>query len=119
MAEHRVSLIRSWELGKGNFWRIFVVILSILIPLVALEVAVFLAVYGSGFIPPIHPGVTQDELNAFNLHQRQVLANSQHWWFITYPLGLLVGLIFYGLFSGATAHAYRAVTVSDNAAEVF
>jgi len=80
---------------------------------------VFWTVYGSSLIPPIHAGITPEELNAFSQHQRQVLANSQQWWFIMYPLGLLVGLIFYGLFSGAAAHAYRAVAASDNAAEVF
>lgn len=119
VAEHKVSLIRPWELGKGNFWRMFAVILSILIPFMVVEGAVFWTVYGSSLIPPIHPGVTQEELNAFSVHQRQMLANSQQWWFITYPLGLLVGLIFYGLFSGASAFAYRAVAASDSSAEVF
>jgi len=119
VAEHRVSLIRSWELGKGNFWRVFVVVLSIVIPLIVLEGAVFFTMYGSNLIPPIHPGVTPDELAAFNQHQRQMVENSQHWWFITYPLGLLVGLIFYGLFAGAAAHAYQALTASDSSAEVF
>ena len=119
VAEHKVSLIRPLELGNVNFWRMFAVILSILIPFMVVEGAVFWTVYGSSLIPPIHSGVTQEELNAFSVHQRQMLANSQQWWFITYPLGLLIGLIFYGLFSGASAFAYRALTASDNSAEVF
>ena len=119
VAEHKISLIRSWELTKGNFWRIFVVFLAMIIPLFVLEFVVLWAVYGSSLIPPMHPGVTPEELNAFNQHQRQVIANSQNWWFITYPLGLLVTVIFYGIFTGASAFAYRALTASDNSAEVF
>jgi hypothetical protein len=119
IAEHKISLFRSWELTKGNFWRIFVVFLAIIIPLFVLEFAVLGAIYGSSLIPPIHPGVTPEELNAFSQHQRQMMANSQNWWFITYPLGLLVSVIFYGIFTGASAFAYRAVTASDSSAEVF
>jgi hypothetical protein len=119
VAEHRISLFRAWELTKGNFWRIFVVFLAIVMPLFVLEVAAIGAVYGSSLIPPMHPGVTPEELNAFSQHQRQVMANSQNWWFVTYPLGLLVSVIFYGIFAGAMAFAYRAVTASDHSAEVF
>jgi len=119
VAEQRISLIRSWELTKGNFWRIFVIILAIVLPLLVLEIAILGAVYGSSLIPPMHPGVTPEELKVFNQHQRQMMTNQQSWWFITYPLGLLVSVIFYGIFAGAVAHAYRALTVSDNSAEVF
>jgi hypothetical protein len=119
IAENKISLFRSWELSKGNFWRIFVVFLAIVVPLFVLEFAILGAIYGSSLIPPIHPGVTPEELNAFNQHQRQMMQNSQGWWFITYPLGLLVSVVFYGIFTGASAFAYRALTASDSSAEVF
>jgi hypothetical protein len=119
VAEHKISLFRAWELTKGNFWRIFVVLLAILIPLIALEIVVLWAVYGSSLIPPMHPGVTPEELKAFSEHQRQMMTNQQSWWFITYPMGLLVSVIFYGIFTGASAFAYRAAAASDNSAEVF
>ena len=32
VTEHRIGLGRSWQLGRGNFWRIIVVILLIVIP---------------------------------------------------------------------------------------
>jgi len=114
VAEHKISLIRAWELTKGNFWEIFVVLLSILGPLIALEGALFLAVFGSSLLPP--SGATTEELNAFNQHQFQILVNLQRWLLFTYAL---VGVIFYSLFAGASAFAYRALTASDRSSEVF
>ncbi len=64
-------------------------------------------------------GVTPEELSAFSQHQRQMMVNFQNWWFITYPLGSLATVIFYGLFAGASAFAYRALTASDHSAEAF
>lgn len=37
VAEHHVALKDSWKLDKGNFWRIFAIILGILIPYVVLR----------------------------------------------------------------------------------
>lgn len=119
----RVSLTRAWQLTKGNFWRIFVIVLAIVIPFVVLEFAFLIYVVKVPLIPPLHPGVTPQEIQAFTEQQqamnRQMMADMQRYWYIAYPLGLVVTLIFYGMFVGASAHAYRAVTHEDHAPEQF
>jgi hypothetical protein len=116
VAEHKISLIRAWELSKGNFWQIFAVMLAIIVPLLVLEAAGLWALFGSSLIPPSDPGVTPEELSAFHQHQFQMLVNLQRWLSLAYPL---VGVIFYGLFAGANAFAYRTLTASDRSAEAF
>ncbi len=44
---------------------------------------------------------------------------SQRWWFITYPVGVLVALLLYGMYVGANSYAYRALTHRDNSQEAF
>jgi hypothetical protein len=114
VAEDRVSLIRVWELTKGNFWRIFLINLVLLLPFVVLEAIYIYYLYGSNFLPPMGAHVTPDQIAAWSQHQQEMsrlaVQRSTRYWFITYPVGLLVSLIFYGLLSGASAHAYRAVT---------
>lgn len=111
VAEQRVSLIRAWQLGRGNFWRMFAIFLSFFIPLLVLEFAFLYATYGNAFLPPLH--ATPDEMAAFMHHQqevsRQVMLMSEKFWYIIYPAGLLFGLIFYGLISGAGVFAYKAL----------
>jgi hypothetical protein len=119
VAEQRVSLIRAWQLGQGNFWRMFAVFLSVLLPLLVLEFAILYFVYGSAMLPPLH--ATPDQLEAFARHQqetsRQMMLMSQKFWYIVYPGGLVAGLIIYGLISGASAFAYRALVPATADAE--
>jgi len=123
VAEHKVSLIRAWQLTKGNFWRIFSVFIILFLPFLVLEFVLFYAVLGPNFFTPTHPGMTPQEVMAHAQHQqeiiRQMTGKMQSYWFITYPLGLIVALIAYGMYAGAAAYAYRAVTHEDNSQEVF
>ena len=97
----------------------FVIFLSFFIPLLILEFAFLYFMYGSAFFPPLH--ATPDEMAAFVQHQqeisRQVMMMSEKFWYIIYPMGLLFGLIFYGLISGAGAFAYRALVPAGVTAE--
>ncbi|MBV9990935.1 MAG: hypothetical protein JOZ72_06535 [Alphaproteobacteria bacterium] len=119
----RISLTRAWQLTKGNFWRIFVIVLALVIPLVVLELVFLVYVVRMPLVPPLHSGVTPQELQAFAEQQqamnRQMMTDMQRYWYIAYPLSLVVSLIFYGMFAGASAHAYRAVTHEDRAPEQF
>lgn len=120
VAEKSVSLIRAWELARGNFWRIFVIILALIIPLIVLEGIYIYEVYGGNFLPPFHG--TPEQLQAFAQHQqevnRQVMENTQHYWYIYYPVGLAFTLIVLGVFCGASAFAYRAVTPGESTPEM-
>ena len=111
VAEKRVSLIRAWQLGQGNFWRMFTISLSIWIPFLILEFAFVYWMWGNALLPPFNG--TPDQMAEFARHQqevsRQMMLNMSHVWYITYPIGLLAGVILYGLISGMSAFAYRAL----------
>jgi hypothetical protein len=113
VADGRISLIRAWLLTKGNFWRIFAVLLSVFIPLLIVEFGYLYAMYGGNLIPPLGTPVTPDAVAQWQQHQQQAMLaateRTQHYWYISYPLWLLFGLILYGLFAGISAFAYRAL----------
>lgn len=123
VAEHKVSLIRAWQLSGGNFWRIFSVFVILFLPFLVLEFVLVYAALGPNFFVPIHTGTTPQEIMAHAQHQqeivRQMTAKMQTYWFVVYPVGLVVALIVYGMYAGAVAYAYRAVTHEDNSPEVF
>jgi len=122
VAEKRVSLIRAWQLTKGSFWRIFLVVLVLVIPFVVAEWVFMVYVLKISFAMP-HPGMTPSEIQAA-IEQRQamnsrMMMDSQRYWYVYQPAGLFAGLLLYGMFAGAAAHAYRAVTHEDRVPEVF
>jgi hypothetical protein len=123
VAEHKVSLIRAWQLSARNFWRIFAVFLILFLPFFVLELIFFYMFFGPKFFMPPHPGMTPQEIMAHAQHQqeivRQMTQKMQSYWFVVYPVGVAVALILYGLYAGAVAYAYRAVTHQDNSQEVF
>jgi hypothetical protein len=108
------ALRRGWALTRGNFWRIFLIGLSIFIPLLIAEGAYLYFVMGPDMlIPPHMQNMTSQALEKWQAHQQAAsLAMMQHTqdrWYIVYPLGLLAGLILYGLMAGASGFAYRAL----------
>ena len=48
VAEHRIGIKRSWQLGKGNFWRMLGLFILIFLPIVVLEVVALKL-----FLPPV------------------------------------------------------------------
>lgn len=113
IAEQRITLIRGWELARGNFWRIFLVLLAVLVPILIVELVYILAVYGNNFIPPVGQAATPEAMAQFQLHQQQLTmaasVRTQHYWYLTYPLGLLFVVVMYGLFAGISAFAYQSL----------
>jgi len=111
VAEQRVTIVRGWQLTRGNFWRIFAILLSVLIPLIMLDLIYVYAIYGRDFLPPM--GAGPDALAQWQQHQQQVAAaameRTQQYWYIIYPLGLLIGAVLYGLFAAISAFGYRAL----------
>ena len=119
IVERRVSLIRAWQLTGGNFWRIFFVLLVLFVPFLILELYYLFKLLGP-FFQSLHANMTPQELRAWQQHfVSGTTGFSQRWWFVTYPVGVLVTLILYGMYAGASAHAYRAVTYEDHSLEVF
>lgn len=115
VAEGRRTLRRGWALMRGNFWRSVSVILSILIPLAILEFGYFYWLMGTDWLVPPHLGTMSPQDAAVWSQQQQAavrhsMERTQQLWFIVYPIGLVFGLLIYGLFAGASAFAYRSLT---------
>jgi hypothetical protein len=114
IAEERIGLKRAWQLGKGNFWRSFVVVLAIFLPLVVLELAWLYGPWGPGFPMPLAPNATAEQIAAYQASTMQWMDHFVHlftgYWYLFFPIGLAVGALFYGAMVGAQCFAYRALT---------
>lgn len=106
------GLERSWQLTKGNFWRIFAVALATLLPIMIAVLLIDLAVLGPDFLNP-HFELVKDQAaqlrhSAEQLHQ------------LTAHLPLMMGLQFvlapfaYGMTFAPAAFAYRALTARQS-----
>jgi hypothetical protein len=113
VAERRISLMRAWLLTHGNFWRIFIILLSVVIPFIILDFAYIYAIYGANIFPPVSALGSAQALSGWQTHQQQSALVTMRWsqqhWYIVYPLGLFFGLILYGLFAGISVFAYRSL----------
>ena len=105
VAEHRMGFGRAWELGGGNFWRIFVVMLLIVIP-----VAIVGGMISNMTIMPILASEfmrladkpTAPDLSAF-FHALPPLIP------VFLAIGLLQRIANMGLMAGAIGSAYNAL----------
>jgi hypothetical protein len=114
IANRRIDLVTGWKLTRGNFWRIFLVLLAILVPFFIVEYgALFLA----GGMPPLLPkSMSAEGQQAFQqakaAWQLALIAKMSAAWYITVPVTMVLTMLFLGLFSGAQAFAWRALTGS-------
>jgi hypothetical protein len=113
VAETRIDIKRSWSLAGGNFWRIILVLLAVLAPVMA--VTMFLALHfllrdmPSGL--PLH--ASPDQIAAYqasvNAWSAATMKRSFDNWYIVYPAYGVVAALLYGLTCGAQSFAYRAL----------
>lgn len=116
VAEERLGLRRAWSLGRGNFWRMFVIILALLVPFVILEGVFLIEFVWQGLPPTAAQGATPEQITAWSMNSA---TRMQHYWFVLYPIYLIVSVIFYGYVCGAQAFAYRSLVPAENAEDVF
>ncbi len=96
---------RSWNLSRGNFWRLLAVLLAVLLPLVAinlLELAIVTLLtgdLGSAFASP----------GGLIAWSQGMSAQMRGHVYIYLPLAIAVGAASYGIIFGAGAFAYRAL----------
>jgi hypothetical protein len=104
VAEGHVSLIRGWLLARGNFWRIFGVMLAVLLPVYLLHLIGLIVIAGPGLVAPLPADAAAAEQA---LSTRFALVG-QH---MPAYLGLILILAPFdiGLGIGASAFAYRAL----------
>lgn len=106
VAEERQVISRSWSLGKGNFWRMFAVILAIVIPLAIVQGVVQVSLFSSLILVPPPEDAGPAEMAAF---MAQMMAQVSS----LLPLLVPVYIVFYAatiaLIISASAFAYRSL----------
>lgn len=114
IAEERIGLKRAWQLGKGNFWRSFVVVLAIFLPLAVLEGIWLYGPWGPGFPAALPRNATAEQIAAYQTVTIQRMGYFMHmftdYWYVVLPITLAISIVFYGALVGAQCFAYRAVT---------
>ncbi|MDN5289721.1 MAG: hypothetical protein JWR38_6000 [Mucilaginibacter sp.] len=112
--ESGMALARSWTLGKGNFWRMFLVLVAVIAPFIVLEVTVLFSVmmHGMPHFPPPH--ASPEQRMAFNAalqaHNTAMMGQLYGRWYITFPLFGIFTILFYGTVIGAQCFTWRALT---------
>jgi hypothetical protein len=112
VAESRIDFRRSWSLGKGNFWRIFLILLSVFVPVMVVLMVALYFWYG-GFPPVVPVGASSDQIAASRAATAVWMAagmkRTLDHWYIMYPVSGLLTVLMYGLGCGAQSFAYRAL----------
>jgi hypothetical protein len=116
VAEHKIDLARVWQLSHGNFWRIFLVGLGIVLPIIIVAFAMVYFVFGNEI-----SHLLEIFREGFKTKNDTVLQTQMQAWSETirvrqlaiWPYAAVFNLIFatfsYGLMYGASAFAYRAI----------
>lgn len=110
VAEGRFGIGRSWELTKGNFWRIFIVALATIIPLFVLEMIFVGVAFGPALMS--FAMEAQKHPDAANANFAAMMQGMSSYAIYAYVIGLLIGPVIYGLTLGQAAFAYRELAPS-------
>ena len=105
VAEQHVSLSRGWILMKGNFWRSFAVILSVIVPYILIVYAIIVAMVGPAHL--FAPFPTNADAIAADMEQRFAPLRAHMPLYI--GLTLIIAPFGIGLNLGAAAAAYRTL----------
>ena len=102
------GLTRSWQLTRGNFWRIVAVGLATLLPIMLVVGVVELSILGRGaFVPDLKAtGETADSLRGLAVQMRTMQSHMP----VLMGLSFVVSPFLYGLMFSASAFAYRALS---------
>ena len=111
--EEGFALARSWTLGLGNFWRMFVVLLAVLAPFIVIELVFIFGYLFRGLpFPPAHADPVQVAAfqAAINARMLEMIGAMNHYWYLSYPIFVVVMVVFYGVAVGAQCFGWRALT---------
>jgi hypothetical protein len=106
VAEGKIGIARSWELTRGNFWRIFWIGFLIFVPLVIAFFCFVIAILGPGYFEfALQHAKDPQAIQAYVMQRVQPI--------VTNPLAIagsfLLYPIIYGLAFSPPAFAYRAL----------
>lgn len=118
VAENHIGIRRSWNLGRGNFWRILGILLLVTLPayfaLSTIISSMMQMALGAQLLPmsgwppdPAHPAMTAEELQHYFT---TLLGALRSIWPYMAVVELLYVIVVTGLTAGAIANAYNLVT---------
>ncbi len=106
VAEESRVVGRSWSLGKGNFWRIFAVLLGIMVPMAILQFIIQISLFSSLAIVPPPEDASPAEAAAFMVQVASQIAG-------LLPILIPIAIVFYSamiaMVVSASAFAYRSL----------
>jgi hypothetical protein len=106
-----LGVARAWHLSAGNFWRAFLIILAIMIPISAINWAYEIAIAG---FPPVSRAASKEAVQAAETAWRITELNAMvSHWYLTLPLMAILMLFQFGAGSAAQTFAYRARTEDE------
>jgi hypothetical protein len=115
IAEQRISVFRAWSLTHRNFWRMFLIVLSLVLPMIAIQVGGMMMLAGP--MPLLPKGAAPEQLAAFHAAraawQLGFAAKLHSLWFIFYPVSGILYALFYGASCAAQVFAYRKLTENE------
>lgn len=108
VAEKRIGLIRSWELTKGNFWRIIGIWLVTLLPLFVVEMA-FLVALVAPMASSLGEAAHKGSQAAMDAQVQAMLRDYPRYLPWLWLVGFALSPVLYGLWLAPAAFAYRAL----------
>jgi len=122
IAEQKISIGRAWSLSRGNFWRLMLIFVAVFLPFWLIQRLLLVAFLPKNVMLAAPPGASQEVkaavlANVMNW-AAQMLGTMLHYWYITYPLGLVWMVIYLGTIFGAQTFAYRALTEDETSVPV-
>jgi len=116
VSQRQIGLEQAWRLSAGNFWRILLIALAILIPAMIVNYAYTFSLAGW---PPETPGASKQAREtaeaAWRIAEFNAMANR---WYLTLPLSGALILFQLGAGCAAQVFAYRALTENENSAPI-
>lgn len=111
VSEPTLGVARAWHLSAGNFWRAFLIVLAIMLPLSIIQYAFEVALVG---FPPVGRGMSKEAAQAAEMTWRVAELNAlASRWYLSLPLTGVLMLFQFGAGCAAQAFAYRALTESE------
>lgn len=118
VTEKRIGIGRNWTLTRGNFWRLAGVMIGLLVPVIVLTALQYflLTVLGGPSLNILDAVKSPESQFAFN---HRLMAVYSTYWYVLVAVGMVFSPLFYGLFLGASAFAYRELVPDAVHADTF
>ena len=110
------GVAQGWALGRGNFWRMFAILLVNWLPVIVLEgIAVFGVMFSGASFPPPHAPAAQTAAFQAATQERvmHMMTGIYQYWYITLPVFVVLMVLFYGFGVGVQVFAYRALASDE------